>query len=100
MTSTRVCPHIDAHGHSCPNLAPCEKHSRPANAPWTKGRNSTQQGRDRRNTLRRDNHTCQRCGRVDITGKNLDAHHVTPTQLVTLCNSCHVEIDSNARKRP
>lgn len=98
--STRVCPHIDRNGKSCPNLMPCPTHERPRNAPWSHGRNTTQQGRERAITLRRDHYTCTRCGRVDPTGKSLDAHHATPTRLVTLCNACHCEVDPNARRRP
>lgn len=93
----RVCPFIDKNGKSCPNLQPCEKHTRKGS--WSKDRDPAQQYRERRDTLRRDRHTCRRCGRVDPTGKALDAHHVTPTELVTLCNSCHVEVDPNARRR-
>lgn len=97
--STKVCPHLDRNGKSCPNLQPCPLHTRDRNARWSKDRDGAKQNRDRQATLRRDRHTCQRCGRVDPTGKSLDAHHVTPTELVTLCNACHCEVDPNARRR-
>jgi 5-methylcytosine-specific restriction endonuclease McrA len=99
LVSTRVCSHITRDGKSCPNLAPCPEHTRPRNQPWSKDRNTTTQGRERKATLQRDGYTCQRCGHHDPTGRNLDAHHATPTRLITLCNACHVEVDPNARRR-
>lgn len=98
----RPCTHITRAGKSCPHLRPCPEHpERDRNAPWSTGRNSTDQGRDRRATLKRDLFTCQRCGLHDPTGAKLDAHHVTPTRLVTLCNrkgnGCHSKVDSQAR---
>lgn len=96
---TKTCPHITRDGHSCPNLAPCEQHSRPKNAPWSKDRDPSTQARFRQATLARDGYTCTRCGHVDKTGRTLDAHHVTPDRGVTLCNACHVEVDPNARRR-
>jgi 5-methylcytosine-specific restriction endonuclease McrA len=105
MTRTsagRPCTHISRNGKSCPNLRPCPEHpERPRNAPWSEGRNSTDQGRFRRATLTRDAFTCQRCGLHDPTGAKLDAHHVTPERGVTLCNAkgngCHAAVDGSAR---
>jgi 5-methylcytosine-specific restriction endonuclease McrA len=98
----KPCPHIDRNGKSCPNLLPCATHPpRDRNASWSEGRNSTEQGRFRRATLARDGFTCRRCGLVDATGEKLDAHHVTPTRGMTLCNSngngCHAAVDRSAR---
>jgi 5-methylcytosine-specific restriction endonuclease McrA len=97
--TTRVCSHIGRDGKSCPNLQPCKQHERPRNASWSRDRDTSAQGRERKATLQRDGFTCQRCGRVDPSGKSLDAHHVSPGRLVTLCNSCHCDVDPNARKR-
>jgi hypothetical protein len=97
----RPCTHISRDGKSCPNLRPCPEHpERPKNAPWSEGRNSTDQGRFRRATLTRDAFTCQRCGHHDPTGRSLDAHHDPRTGYgVTLCNPCHCAIDPSARPR-
>lgn len=58
----------------------------------------------RRETLKRDNYTCQECGDRNRQGRgsriNLEVHHVEaicdapdraldPTNLITLCRSCH-----------
>lgn len=91
-------------GKVCPRCwrdAPCAIHSRPKNARWSKDRDGAKQHHFRRNTLEHDHYTCQRCGLVDPSGTKLDAHHVTPTQGTTLCNSkgngCHAATDSHAR---
>jgi len=56
-------------------------------------------------TLRRDNYTCQDCGKTNAQelkerGKQLSAHHINPYEishdseldnLVALCNSCHMK---------
>jgi hypothetical protein len=98
----KPCTYISRTGRSCPNLTPCELHPpRDRNAPWSQGRDSTEQGRFRRATLARDNFTCTRCGLYDPTGKKLDAHHVSPERGQTLCNSkgngCHAAVDGKAR---
>lgn len=69
---------------------------------WTNGgatRTTTKEGRAfRRDVLRRDHYTCQRCGHHDPTGKTLDADHdrnvasdgvTTIGNGVTLCRPCH-----------
>lgn len=93
---SRVCSHV-----GCPELQPCPTHSRPRNAPWTTGRDRKTQDTFRRHTLERDRYRCQRCGHHDPTGRTLDAHHITPTQGQTLCNTkangCHAAVDTNAR---
>jgi len=52
-----------------------------------------------KNIRRRDNHTCQLCGKQQW---NLDVHHIIPERLggpsedwnlITLCRSCHSSID-------
>lgn len=96
--TTRVCPHIDKNGRSCPNLQPCEQHpGRPKNAHWSPDRDSTAQARFRAQVLARDGHKCTRCG---STWK-LVAHHdkpgYTPDCGRTLCGRCHGIVDKNAR---
>jgi hypothetical protein len=96
----KPCTHITRAGKSCPELQPCPVHPpRDRNAPWSQGRDSTTQGRFRRATLARDGFICTRCGHHDATGKSLDAHHVSPERLVTLCNDCHCAVDPKARRR-
>jgi hypothetical protein len=83
--------------HGCPNLAPCETHSRPANASWSRDRDRQAQHRFRQAVLQRDGHRCRRCRN---TG-HLVAHHLRPgydpADGVTLCQGCHRAIDANAR---
>lgn len=52
----------------------------------------------RKQTLERDNSTCQKCGLKDATGKLLEIHHINPlyaegkdelSNLITLCLDCH-----------
>lgn len=89
----------------CAELAPCPKHSRPKNAPWSKDRDRQQQHRFRLSVLNRDNWTCTRCGHHDTTGKSLVAHHVRDgyeqnagvTRCNRLANDCHGKVDANAR---
>ncbi len=85
----------------CPNLAPCPKHARPTSQPWSKDRDRQTQHTFRTLTLRRDGYTCRRCGLRDPTGRKLDAHHVTSSKGMTLCNSkgnsCHSAVDNHAR---
>jgi hypothetical protein len=96
MARVKVCPRV-----GCPSLMPCETHSRPANASWSKDRNRQQQHKFRTATLTNDGYTCTRCGHHDPSGKTLDAHHVSPTLGTTLCNSkangCHSARDVSAR---
>ena len=49
-------------------------------------------------TLRRDNFTCQKCKIQDKTAKTLEVHHIIPLicggkdeldNLITLCSDCH-----------
>lgn len=63
----------------------------------------------RRNARRRDNYTCQRCGKHESQlSKNLDVHHIVPfskfgpenyleankiTNLISLCNRCHKYVE-------
>jgi 5-methylcytosine-specific restriction endonuclease McrA len=81
----------------CPNLAPCPRHSRPTNAPWSKGRDRQAQHAFRQAVLQRDGHRCTRCG----TTLDLVAHHVKPgyhpSAGITLCRACHQAIDTHAR---
>ena len=61
----------------------------------------------RRRALRRDNHTCQRCGDAE---RQLHVHHLIPgrlfastedaneiSNLITLCGSCHRREEARAR---
>jgi 5-methylcytosine-specific restriction endonuclease McrA len=91
-----ICPRV-----GCPEIRPCpiEGHERPKNAPWSKDRDRAQQHNERKATLQRDDYRCTRCGHHDPTGRQLDAHHVSPHHAVTLCNPCHVAIDPSARTR-
>ena len=52
----------------------------------------------RKQTLERDDFTCQKCKIQDVTGKLLEIHHINPlysegkdelSNLITLCNDCH-----------
>jgi hypothetical protein len=99
-----VCSHAGPDG-SCPELVnrdnPCPKHGRPVNASWSTDRDRGAQRQFRARVLEHDGYRCTRCGHVDPSGRSLDAHHVTPTEGVTLCNSkgngCHGVTDRNAR---
>jgi hypothetical protein len=77
----------------------CPRHTKPRNAPRSPNRDRTLQARFRRLVLARDGHACTRCG----SRHKLDAHHIRPgydiDAGITLCNSCHVEVDSHARAR-
>ena len=61
----------------------------------------------RRNTLERDDYTCQVCGNIEIEERELSAHHIIPFRefgrerykeanhlfnLLTVCNSCHGQL--------
>ncbi|WP_141433031.1 RNA-guided endonuclease IscB, partial [Bacillus sp. 03113] len=55
-------------------------------------------------TLKRDQYTCQSCGKTDCM---LEVHHITPKRLngshsiknlITLCSSCHDNINGEERK--
>lgn len=70
----------------------------------------------RRNARRRDNYTCQRCGLKEADHyRQLDVHHIIPfrvfgvqnflqanklSNLVTLCNTCHVVVEHEQGTRP
>ena len=101
MKRVHVCSYISPSGVSCHNLTPCPVHSRPRNASWSKDRDRKAQHEFRKATLQRDGYRCRRCGHHDPSGKTLDAHHVTPTEGMTLCNSkangCHAAHDKHAR---
>lgn len=81
--------------------SPCPRHGRPTNASWSTDRDRNTQREFRKRTLTRDGYQCRRCGHRDYTGRSLDAHHVTPTEGLTLCNSkgngCHAKHDKHAR---
>lgn len=62
----------------------------------------------RRAARKRDNYTCQRCGKVMKSGRFPDVHHITPfrffnnhedanelNNLVSLCHGCHVTVEWN-----
>lgn len=53
----------------------------------------------------RDNHICQVCGTKSSNGWELDVHHrdgdITnndPSNLITLCRTCHRAIEGRGRK--
>lgn len=93
----KVCAWIGPHGETCPELAPCEKHARPRNAPWSTDRDRGQQRAFRAAVLARDGQRCVRCQATT----DLVAHHVlpgyNPSAGVTLCRACHRAVDANAR---
>jgi len=74
--------------------------STPLEAPmWSGGSSNTEWNELRRQILQRDNYKCQSCGN---TGK-LEVHHRQarhkggtddPANLVTLCETCHIQTDS------
>lgn len=54
----------------------------------------------KREVNKRDNFTCYRCGKENLTGKNLHTHHIKPWKHflelrfdalngITLCRKCH-----------
>jgi len=65
----------------------------------------------RRNARRRDNYTCQRCGKTESEiGKQLDVHHIVPfrefgverykeanalSNLISLCYRCHTWVENH-----
>lgn len=76
-------------------LAKCRRLHRPA--PPTDG-SAAYGGEYRLQVLRRDGHTCQKCGQQHAA-KHLEVHHVIPrewfgtdhpTNLITLCQPCHL----------
>lgn len=95
VCSSPGCPNLLAPGEFCP------QHGRDPRARWSTDRDGAEQHRFRARVLKRDGHTCTHCGHYDPTGRSLDAHHTTPTEGVTLCNSkangCHRKMDSHAR---
>lgn len=66
----------------------------------------------RREVRKRDNYTCQSCGKTEKEiGKRLDVHHIKPyrlfdncdqantiTNLISLCSHCHHVLDANLIK--
>lgn len=57
---------------------------------------------NRKEALRRDNHTCQFCGAKE-NGQQHDVHHIKPVRkggsnfvgnLITLCRSCHIQLEN------
>lgn len=69
-------------------------------------RDRTLQARFRRNILKRDEYTCQRCGHHDATGRTLRACHIVPhiegggygpANGVTRCLMCDRDTDPYAR---
>jgi hypothetical protein len=94
----KPCPHISRDGKSCPSLLPCATHPpRDRNAPWSEGRNSTEQGRFARALRHRSHGICERC-RVKPAQV---AHHVRPgydpSCGLDLCHDCHRAVDAHAR---
>lgn len=67
-------------------------------AKQTEGKLPLNWGKIREKRLKKDNYTCQRCGRQD----QLTVHHILPRaeggrnnqgNLITLCNPCHDEVE-------
>lgn len=87
----------------CPHLAPCPTHSRPANAPWSKDRDTSEHLRFRRQIIKQRGPACERCGwqAENRRGKGLQLHHVrpgnTPDAVILLCRPCHRTVDKHAR---
>lgn len=66
----------------------------------------------RREALQRDNKECQLCSsKESFDGRNCDVHHKKPVRefdnpseahfldnLITLCRSCHIDVENNNRK--
>jgi hypothetical protein len=98
MKRVRVCT-----TPGCPELQPCQAHSRPANAPWSTGRNTAEHLKLRRYVIKTRGPACERCGQqaLDHTGKGLHLHHVKPgnqpASVILLCHSCHKDLDTHAR---
>lgn len=92
MRSLKVCSRPGCH-----ELAPCPRHARPANAPWSRDRDRNAQRAFRQAILARDSYACTRCGSSD----QLVAHHVRPgydpDAGIALCARCHRAIDGHAR---
>lgn len=90
-----------------------------SNSPTWKGGYKEYYGRNwlsqRRNARRRDNYTCQRCGKKETTiGKQLDVHHIKPFRefsidhyaeansldnLICYCNVCHLIVEHGCGSR-
>jgi len=63
--------------------------------------------RKKKKALERDNYTCQKCGSTDsVDNRRPDVHHIKPVRefenkedahflenLITLCRSCHIEVE-------
>ena len=93
MTRVHVCS-----TPGCPNLAPCEVHSRPKNAPWSKDRDHAAHLALRRQLIKQSGPICQRCGwNAPKTGQGLEMHHWSAERVSLLCSDCHKEVDSHAR---
>jgi hypothetical protein len=84
------------------------KTSGPNNHGWKGGRGTLPYGPEftrkfKRLIRERDNYTCQRCGKTqEQQGRTLHVHHRDrdkfnndPTNLITICSSCHVWIGHN-----
>lgn len=68
-------------------------------------------GGQKRRALKRDNKTCQKCGKTGNT-RNLDVHHKTPyklfngdfekanqlSNLITLCHQCHADVEPRSKR--
>lgn len=97
----RVCPRAGCPELIAPGESQCPRgHGRAKNARWSKDRDGAAQARFRAAVLARDGYRCTRCGHHDPSGRSLDAHHVSRTEGVTLCNGpdgCHAKVDRNAR---
>lgn len=64
----------------------------------------------REKIVKRDNYTCQNCGKINLTGKDCHAHHIKSWELYpelryvlqngkTLCLKCHMKEESIANKK-
>ncbi len=67
---------------------------RTGNTSWNGTRDRAEQARFRKRLIQRDGPMCRRC---QAFGVPLQAHHVTATDGVMLCQPCHKAVDPQAR---